>query len=87
MKWEQLQALMFPPSVYNYVTETLRKDMILVLNKIDLAPAPLVVAWKHYFQQKYPAIHILTFTSFPAYNLRGNQENKAGMWLSSSTSW
>ncbi|PNF33462.1 hypothetical protein B7P43_G03010 [Cryptotermes secundus] len=74
-------ALMFPPSVYNYVTEMLHKDMILVLNKIDLAPAPLVVAWKHYFQQKYPAIHILTFTSFPAYNLRGNQENKAGLQI------
>lgn len=74
-------ALMFPPSVYNYVTEMLHKDMILVLNKIDLAPAPLVVAWKHYFQQKYPALHILTFTSFPAYNLRGNQENKAGLQI------
>ncbi|PNF26770.1 hypothetical protein B7P43_G18233 [Cryptotermes secundus] len=79
-------ALMFPPSVYNYVTEMLHKDMILVLNKIDLAPAPLVVAWKHYFQQKYPAIHILTFTSFPAYNLRGNQENKADMQLNVSQS-
>jgi ribosome biogenesis GTPase A len=74
-------ALMFPPSVYNYVTETLHKDMILVLNKIDLAPAPLVVAWKHYFQEKYPALHILTFTSFPTYNLRGNQENKAGLQI------
>lgn len=81
MKWQPLQALMFPPSVYNYMTESLHKDMILVLNKIDLAPAPLVVAWKRYFQEKYPALHILTFTSFPTYNLRGNQENKAGMWL------
>jgi ribosome biogenesis GTPase A len=79
IKWEQLQALTFPPSVYNYVTEALHKDMILVLNKIDLAPARLIVAWKRYFQQKYPGIHIVTFTSFPAYNLTGNQENEAGM--------
>ncbi|GFG32691.1 hypothetical protein Cfor_05158 [Coptotermes formosanus] len=74
-------ALMFPPSIYDYVTGTLHKDMILVLNKIDLAPAPLVVAWKHYFQEKYPALHILTFTSFPTYNLRGNQENKTGLQI------
>ncbi|XP_021940406.1 guanine nucleotide-binding protein-like 1 isoform X2 [Zootermopsis nevadensis] len=74
-------ALMFPPSVYNYVTEILHKDMILVLNKIDLAPAPVVVAWKYYFKEKYPALHILTFTSFTVYNLRGNQENKAGLQI------
>jgi ribosome biogenesis GTPase A len=78
MKLEQLQALMFPPSIYMYVVKTLHKEMILILNKIDLAPAPLVVAWKHYFQQKYPALHILTFTSFPAYSLSRNQQNKAG---------
>lgn len=82
MNLTPLQALMFPPSVYNYVTEILHKDMILVLNKIDLAPAPVVVAWKYYFKEKYPALHILTFTSFTVYNLRGNQENKAGMRLS-----
>ncbi|XP_069669915.1 guanine nucleotide-binding protein-like 1 isoform X1 [Periplaneta americana] len=74
-------ALMFPPSVYHYVTETLHKDMILVLNKIDLAPASLVTAWKHYFKEKFPALHILTFTSYPKYNLRGNQENKAGLQI------
>ncbi|PSN34890.1 Guanine nucleotide-binding protein-like 1 [Blattella germanica] len=56
-------------------------DMILVLNKIDLAPAPLVVAWKNYFQEKYPALHILTFTSYPSYNLRGSHENKAGLQI------
>ncbi|PNF23235.1 hypothetical protein B7P43_G18428, partial [Cryptotermes secundus] len=74
-------ALMFPPSLYRYVTKRLHKDMILVLNKIDLAPAQLDVAWKHYFREKYPAIHILTFISFPAYNLTGNQQNKAGLQI------
>lgn len=39
--------------------------MILVLNKIDLAPPALVVAWKHYFQKNYPDIHVICFTSFP----------------------
>ncbi|KAJ3662852.1 hypothetical protein Zmor_007175 [Zophobas morio] len=66
-------AHMFPPSLYEYVTETLKKDFILVLNKIDLAPAPLVVAWKKYFEKNYPNLHIAMFTTLPGYNLVGTQ--------------
>lgn len=29
-------SLLFPPSLFAYVTQTLKKHMILVLNKIDL---------------------------------------------------
>lgn len=65
-------VMMFPPYLYNYVTNTLGKDMILILNKVDLAPAALVVAWQEYFKTKYPKLYILVFTSFPTYNLRGN---------------
>jgi len=65
-------VLMFPPYLYDYVTNKLQKDMILVLNKVDLAPASLVVAWKEYFHIQYPKLHILMFTSYPTYNLRGN---------------
>jgi ribosome biogenesis GTPase A len=50
--------------------------MILVLNKIDLAPAPLVLAWKHYFKTVYPNLQVLTFTSFPGYNLRDSNEKE-----------
>ena len=32
---------------------------------MDLAPAALVVAWKEYFAQKFPELHIVCFTSFP----------------------
>lgn len=64
-------VLMFPPYLYEYVTKDLGKDMILVLNKIDLAPAALVVAWREYFKTRYPKLHILVFTSFPTYNIRG----------------
>ena len=67
-------VLMFPPYLYNYITNDLGKDMILVLNKIDLAPPALVVAWREYFKIQYPKLHILFFTSFPAYNLRGNTD-------------
>ncbi|XP_065221242.1 guanine nucleotide-binding protein-like 1 [Planococcus citri] len=72
----RFSALMFPPSLYKFVVEDLKKEMILVLNKIDLAPAELVVAWKYYFLSKFPSIHILTFTSVPGYNLHGNVESK-----------
>lgn len=66
---------MFPPSLYTFVVEHLKKEMILVLNKIDLAPASLVLAWKYYFVSKFPNLHVLTFTSIPAYNLHGNVES------------
>jgi ribosome biogenesis GTPase A len=65
-------VMMFPPYLYNYVTNKLGKDMILILNKVDLAPSALVVAWQEYFKIKYPKLHILIFTSYPNYNLRGN---------------
>lgn len=54
----------------------MKKDMILVLNKIDLAPAPLVLAWKHYFKTMYPNLQVLTFTAFPGYNLRDSNEKE-----------
>lgn len=72
-------VLMFPPYLYNYVTNTLKKDMILILNKVDLASPALVVAWKEYFHLHYPKLHILMFTSFPTYNLRGNTSNEDGL--------
>lgn len=77
-------ALMFPPSVYNYVVNELKKDMILVLNKIDVAPPPLVVAWKNYFKEKFPNLHIVMFTTLPGYNLIGKQSDKGGKRLSSA---
>lgn len=75
----RMPSLMFPPSVYDFVTNELGKQMILVLNKIDLVPAPTILAWKKYFEEKYPMIHIVLFTSYPAYNLRGYQENSTGL--------
>ncbi|XP_076748630.1 nucleostemin 4 isoform X2 [Xylocopa sonorina] len=72
-------VLMFPPYLYRYVTNDLEKDMILVLNKVDLAPPALVVAWKEYFHSMYPKLHILMFTSYPTYNLRGNTNETEGL--------
>lgn len=75
----RFSSLMFPPSLYEYVTKDLKKEFILVLNKIDLAPASLVVAWKSYFEEMYPSVHIVMFTSLPGYNLIGSQSDKAGL--------
>lgn len=67
---------MFPPSLYNYVTETLKKDFILILNKIDLCPRPLILAWEHYFKENYPNLYILLFSSFNEDNLKNVIENE-----------
>lgn len=48
--------------------------MILVLNKIDLVPSHIVLAWKHYFEAKYKDIRVILFTSYPSYNLRSVPE-------------
>ncbi|KYM92420.1 Guanine nucleotide-binding protein-like 1 [Atta colombica] len=69
-------VLMFPPYLYDYVTKKLKKDMILILNKVDLAPPALVVAWKEYFHNQYPKLLILMFTSYPSYNLHSSTNNK-----------
>uniref|UniRef100_A0A3Q3M0U3 Guanine nucleotide-binding protein-like 1 n=1 Tax=Labrus bergylta TaxID=56723 RepID=A0A3Q3M0U3_9LABR len=38
---------------------------VLVLNKADLCPPPLVMAWKHYMTSQFPNLHIVCFTSHP----------------------
>lgn len=58
-------VLHFSPALYDYVTQDLGRALILVLNKTDLAPPSLVVAWKHYFQEKFPQVHVVCFTSYP----------------------
>ena len=55
----------FPPSLYRHVTEDLKKQMIVVVNKVDLAPAPLVAAWVKRFRYRFPAIKVVCFSSCP----------------------
>ncbi|XP_030383049.1 guanine nucleotide-binding protein-like 1 [Scaptodrosophila lebanonensis] len=56
-------TLMFPPALYDYVVKTLKKDAILVFNKVDLVPPEVVVAWRHYFHERYPELSVILFTS------------------------
>lgn len=69
----------FPPALYEYVTGELGLALVLVLNKVDLAPPALVVAWKHYFHQHFPQLHIVLFTSFPR-DPRIPQDHSGGEW-------
>lgn len=69
-----LQSLLFPPSLFDYVKNTLKKHMILVLNKIDLVPSHIALAWKHYFEDKYKDILVILFTAYPSYNLQSVPE-------------
>ncbi|XP_053147828.1 guanine nucleotide-binding protein-like 1 isoform X3 [Hemicordylus capensis] len=55
----------FSPALYDFVTKQMKRSLILVLNKIDLAPPALVVAWKHYFKSRFPDVHVVCFTSYP----------------------
>ncbi|KAF6722011.1 Guanine nucleotide-binding protein-like 1 [Oryzias melastigma] len=58
-------VLQFPPDLYHYITKDLQKHVILVLNKADLCPPPLVIAWKHYMASQFPSLNIVCFTSHP----------------------
>ncbi len=67
-------VLHFPPAFYKHCTEVLDRDIILVLNKIDLVPTSVVIAWKHYFKQKYPKLHVLLFSSSKQIKLRKHKQ-------------
>jgi ribosome biogenesis GTPase A len=58
-------VLHFSPTLYDYVTRIHNKQLIVVLNKIDLAPPSIVIATKDYFAEKFPQLHIIMFTSYP----------------------
>ena len=54
----------FPPSLYHYVTVTLAKQLVLVVNKVDLVDGDTLAGWVRYFRWKYPAVRVVCFSSF-----------------------
>ncbi|ESP04813.1 hypothetical protein LOTGIDRAFT_184785 [Lottia gigantea] len=66
--------LNFSPALYHHITEELNKSLILVLNKIDLAPPSLVIAWREYLMQKFPKLHVVCFSSFQKFDIAGNDQ-------------
>ena len=70
--------LQFPPAIYHYITGDLQKQMILVLNKVDLCPPPLVIAWKHYMTSQFPHLQIVCFTSHRGQPYSTGEERESG---------
>lgn len=73
---------MFPPSLFEYVTKDLKKNMILVMNKVDLVDSTVVLAWKKYFEEVYPEVRVVLFTSYPGYLLRNTSGLNEGKTVS-----
>lgn len=55
----------FPPALYDYIVNKLKKPMLLVLNKVDLVPLSILKGWVRYLEKCYPEVHIVPFTSHP----------------------
>ncbi|KAI2811186.1 Guanine nucleotide-binding-like protein 1 [Blomia tropicalis] len=68
----------FPPSLYHHVVDDLGKDMILVLNKIDLVDSGLVLAWREYLQKRFPKLNILEFASYAGMRVRSSSRKRVG---------
>jgi len=58
----------FPPSLFDHVTRDLSKQLILVINKVDLAPASLVARWIRYTNKRFPGVRTVCFSSCPLGN-------------------
>ncbi|CAO3624341.1 unnamed protein product [Mucor hiemalis] len=57
--------LHFPRSLYKYVTHKLKRKIIGIFNKVDLVSEFTVFAWKKYFEEEFPNLHIATFSCYP----------------------
>ncbi|XP_042658023.1 guanine nucleotide-binding protein-like 1 isoform X2 [Tyto alba] len=58
-------ALNVPPALATHVTRELGKGLILILNKVDLTSPAVAVAWSHLLRRRFPAAHVVPFTSAP----------------------
>lgn len=65
----------FAPSLYKYVTETLQKPLIMVLNKVDMVPRTVIDQWITYFAKAYPKLHVIPFTSYPRDTVTNDAHN------------
>lgn len=58
-------VLHFPPTLYDYVTNEMKKSLVLVFNKIDLVDQQTLEAWKKYFTDRYPELVTAGFSCYP----------------------
>ena len=71
--------LHFPPSLYRHVVEELKKTLVLVINKIDLVPASVVLAWREYFYTLFPSLHVVLYTAKPGNVTSSNRSDAKGL--------
>ncbi|KAJ3194599.1 Guanine nucleotide-binding-like protein 1 [Irineochytrium annulatum] len=57
--------LHFPPTLYDYVVNKMKKKLVLVFNKIDLVDPITLSAWRDYFHSLYPSLHVAHFSIYP----------------------
>jgi ribosome biogenesis GTPase A len=62
------------------VVNSLKKRVILILNKVDLAPVELVIAWKEYFKAEFPELSVVFFTSHTSNLQQTNVDPGSGMY-------
>ncbi|KAJ0410295.1 hypothetical protein P43SY_002627 [Pythium insidiosum] len=55
--------LHIPPSIYEFVTQELKKPMTVVLNKIDLVAPTVVSLWLVYLKKRFPLCTFVCFSS------------------------
>ncbi|KAF8923949.1 Guanine nucleotide-binding-like protein 1, partial [Dissophora ornata] len=53
----------FPPSLYQYVVNDMKRKLVVVFNKVDLVAPNTLFAWKEYFKEQFPELHIASFSS------------------------
>ncbi|XP_064458234.1 guanine nucleotide-binding protein-like 1 [Ornithodoros turicata] len=71
-------VLHFPPALFTHVTKRLQKQVILVLNKIDLVPDQLTCAWMDFFQKQFPGLRVLPFASYAGMKVKGKRGKRQG---------
>ncbi|KAF9189930.1 Guanine nucleotide-binding-like protein 1 [Haplosporangium sp. Z 767] len=55
----------FPPSLYHYVVNEMKRKLVVVFNKVDLVAPNTLFAWKQYFKETFPELHIASFSCYP----------------------
>ncbi|XP_065510815.1 guanine nucleotide-binding protein-like 1 [Caloenas nicobarica] len=58
-------VLNVPPALAAHVTQELGKGLVLILNKVDLAPPAVATAWTHLLCRRVPTARVVPFTSAP----------------------
>ncbi|KAI7872945.1 hypothetical protein BDF14DRAFT_1960989 [Spinellus fusiger] len=56
--------LHFPRALYEYITKELKRKIVGVFNKVDLVSRFTEFAWRKYFEEQFPEVHLATFSCY-----------------------